>query len=72
MLTKNLNFKIPSKYIITSNDNIAGNGRIQVYQCIYLPMFYINTVFTYVDFSFSLLKSVIKEESNAYIYAIVL
>ena len=39
---------------ITSNDNIARNGRIKVYKCICLPMFNINTVFKYVDFSFPL------------------
>ena len=38
-----------------SNDGIAGNGRIKVYQCIDLPKFNLNTVFRYVDFSFPLI-----------------
>ena len=39
-------------YLITSNDNIARNGRAQVYQCILLPLSDISIVFMYPDSDF--------------------
>ena len=33
--------------IVTSNDGIAGNGRIMVYQCLYLPMFIYMWIFIF-------------------------
>ena len=33
--------------ILTSNDSIAGNGRIMVYQCLYLSMFIYKWIFLF-------------------------
>ena len=35
--------------ILTSNDDIAGNGRIMVYQCLYLPMFIYTNANLFID-----------------------